>query len=186
MVASEVRSLAQRSAAAAKEIKELITDSVHKVENGTRLVDEAGKTMNEVVTSVKRVTDIMAEISAASQEQSSGIEQVNQAVTQMDEVTQQNAALVEEAAAAAESLQEQAQTLTQAVAVFKIARNEAASQLPPQSVRPQMATVTALPRRKATQVSAPHPQPAAQTEPARRVRKVVNAKPGAEGEWEEF
>ena len=99
VVATEVRNLAQRSANAAKEIKGLITDSVSRVDAGTQLVDEAGKTMEEVVTSVKRVTDIISEISAASQEQSSGIEQVNQAITQMDEVTQQNAALVEEAAA---------------------------------------------------------------------------------------
>ena len=121
VVATEVRNLAQRSAAAAKEIKTLIGDSVEKVETGTKLVDTAGKTMEEIVTAVKRVTDIMAEITAASQEQSSGIEQVNQAVTQMDEVTQQNAALVEEAAAAAESLQEQAQILQAAVAVFNLA-----------------------------------------------------------------
>jgi methyl-accepting chemotaxis protein len=120
VVASEVRSLAQRSAAAAKEIKQLIGDSVDKVGAGTRLVDEAGKTMQEIVASVKRVTDIMSEITAASQEQSSGIEQVNQAITQMDEVTQQNAALVEEAAAAAESMQEQAQQLAQVVAVFNL------------------------------------------------------------------
>jgi methyl-accepting chemotaxis protein len=120
VVATEVRNLAQRSANAAKEIKELISDSVGKVESGSRLVDEAGKTMEEIVVSVKRVTDIMAEITAASVEQSSGIEQVNQAITQMDEVTQQNAALVEEAAAAAESLEEQAQTLSQAVAIFKV------------------------------------------------------------------
>ncbi len=120
VVASEVRSLAQRSAAAAKEIKALIGDSVDKVGAGTKLVDEAGKTMGEIVSSVKRVTDIMAEITAASQEQSSGIEQVNQAITQMDQVTQQNAALVEEAAAAAESMQEQTHHLTQAVAVFKL------------------------------------------------------------------
>ena len=98
----------------------LINDSVEKVGNGTRLVDQAGKTMDEVVTSIKRVTDIMSEITAASQEQSAGIEQVNQAITQMDEVTQQNAALVEQAAAAAESLQEQAQVLTQAVSVFRV------------------------------------------------------------------
>ena len=104
VVATEVRSLAQRSAAAAREIKGLISDSVGKVEAGSRLVDEAGRTMAEIVASVKRVTDIMAEITAASQEQSGGIEQVNQAITQMDQVTQQNAALVEEAAAAAESL----------------------------------------------------------------------------------
>ncbi len=124
VVATEVRTLAQRSAAAAKEIKELISDSVHKVEDGTRLVDEAGKTMDEIVASVKRVTDIMAEISAASQEQSSGIEQVNQAITQMDDATQRNAALVEEAAAAAESMEEQAHNLAQAVAVFKLAQHE--------------------------------------------------------------
>jgi methyl-accepting chemotaxis protein len=120
VVAAEVRNLAQRSAAAAKEIKTLIGDSVEKVENGTKLVDEAGKTMAEIVTSIKQVTDIMGEISAASIEQSTGIEQVNQAITQMDEVTQQNAALVEEAAAAAKSLEEQAQGLSQSVSVFKI------------------------------------------------------------------
>lgn len=120
VVASEVRNLAQRSAAAAKEIKSLIGDSVVKVESGSRLVDEAGRTMQEVVTAVRRVTDIMSEISAASAEQSSGIEQVNQAVVQMDENTQQNAALVEEAAAAAESLEEQAGSLADAIAVFKV------------------------------------------------------------------
>jgi len=120
VVAGEVRNLAQRSAAAAKEIKTLIGDSVDKVENGAKLVEEAGRTMEEIVASVKRVTDIMAEIAAASVEQSSGIEQVNQAITQMDEVTQQNAALVEEAAAAAESLEEQAQNLAQAVSLFRL------------------------------------------------------------------
>ncbi|MDQ9170880.1 Cache 3/Cache 2 fusion domain-containing protein [Oxalobacteraceae bacterium R-40] len=120
VVASEVRSLAQRSAAAAKEIKSLISDSVEKVGAGTKLVDHAGTTMTEVVSSVRRVTDIMAEITAASQEQSSGIEQVNQAIAQMDQVTQQNAALVEQAAAAAESLQGQANSLAQLVGVFKM------------------------------------------------------------------
>lgn len=120
VVASEVRNLAQRSAAAAKEIKGLIGDSVEKVEDGSKLVGEAGKTMDEIVVSVKRVTDIMADIAAASVEQSSGIDQVNQAVTQMDEVTQQNAALVEQAAAAAESLEEQAQTLSETVAQFRL------------------------------------------------------------------
>jgi hypothetical protein len=126
VVASEVRTLAQRSAAAAKEIKALITDSVTKVEDGSKLVDQAGQTMEEIVTAVKRVTDIMAEIAAASQEQTSGIEQVNQAILQMDQTTQQNAALVEEAAAAAESMQEQAQSLTRAVSIFKLAQREAA------------------------------------------------------------
>jgi methyl-accepting chemotaxis protein len=119
VVASEVRNLAQRSAAAAKEIKSLIEDSVAKVENGSRLVDQAGRTMEEIVTSVRRVTDIMAEISAASSEQSSGIEEISKAVSQMDESTQQNAALVEQAAAAAESLEEQARALASAVAGFR-------------------------------------------------------------------
>ena len=120
VVASEVRSLAQRSAAAAKEIKGLITDSVDKVEDGTRLVDHAGRTMDEIVSSVKRVTDIMAEISAASQEQSSGIEQVNQAVNQMDEVTQQNAALVEQIAASTEGLAVQMATVKDALGAFQL------------------------------------------------------------------
>ena len=120
VVASEVRNLAQRSAGAAKEIKTLIEDSVGKVDAGSELVDEAGKTMGEIVSSVKRVTDIMSEIAAASAEQSAGIEQVNQTVTQMDDATQQNTALVEEAAAAAESLQEQAGKLAEAVSVFKL------------------------------------------------------------------
>jgi methyl-accepting chemotaxis protein len=123
VVASEVRSLAQRSAAAAKEIKTLISDSVEKVDIGSKLVGQAGTTMEEVVTSVKRVTDIVAEISAASQEQSAGIEQVNQAIMQMDDVTQQNAALVEEAAAASQSLQDQAANLAQVVSVFKLDGN---------------------------------------------------------------
>jgi methyl-accepting chemotaxis protein len=120
VVAAEVRTLAQRSAAAAKEIKQLIGASVHEVESGTRLVDEAGKTMEQIVASVKRVTAIMSEIAAASQEQSVGIGEVNLAITQMDQTTQQNAALVEEASAAAESMNEKAQQLVQAVAMFKL------------------------------------------------------------------
>ncbi|MDP9140458.1 MAG: methyl-accepting chemotaxis protein [Pseudomonadota bacterium] len=131
VVAAEVRSLAQRSAGAAKEIKTLIGDSVEKVGNGSKLVEQAGKTMEEIVTSVKRVTDIMAEISAASQEQSQGIEQVNQTITQMDEVTQQNAALVEEASAAARSLEEQAGGLSHSVSQFKLDASEA----PPSNVQ---------------------------------------------------
>jgi methyl-accepting chemotaxis protein len=121
VVASEVRTLAQRSAAAAKEIKVLISESVHQVEDGTKLVDEAGRATQEIVASIRRVAEIMGEIADASQQQSSGIEQVNQAVAQMDHVTQQNAALVEQAAAAAESMQEQARNLARAVAVFKLA-----------------------------------------------------------------
>jgi len=120
VVAAEVRTLAQRSASAAKEIKSLIDNSVHQVEVGSKLVNLAGDTMTEVVTSIRRVTDIMAEITAASREQSQGIEQVNRAVMEMDDVTQQNAALVEEAAAAASSLQDQAVNLSQVVSVFKL------------------------------------------------------------------
>jgi methyl-accepting chemotaxis protein len=127
VVATEVRSLAQRSAAAAKEIKELIGDSVSKVEEGSKLVAQAGSTMEQVVSSVRRVTDVVSEISAASSEQSDGIGQVNQAIAQMDEATQQNAALVEEAAAASRSLQEQAQHLEQAVAVFKLSSTQGTS-----------------------------------------------------------
>jgi methyl-accepting chemotaxis protein len=123
VVAVEVRNLAQRAAAAAGEIKGLIIDSVEKVEDGTKLVAQAGKTMEEIVSSIHSVTAIMSEISAASIEQTSGIEQVNQAITQMDDVTQQNAALVEQAAAAAESLEEQAQQLSGAVASFKLHDN---------------------------------------------------------------
>ncbi|UJP05600.1 MAG: methyl-accepting chemotaxis protein, partial [Nitrosomonas sp.] len=169
VVATEVRTLAQRSAAAAKEIKELISDSVAKVEDGTRLVDEAGATMDEIVTAVKRVTDIMSEISAASHEQSSGIEQVNQAVSQMDEVTQQNAALVEQAAAAAESMNDQARALTQAVSVFKIAGGGYSSTMPVK--RSNRSVVAQLPNRGAaskqstsnaekTSVASPQPRKA--------------------------
>ncbi|OWY31891.1 methyl-accepting chemotaxis protein [Herbaspirillum aquaticum] len=124
VVASEVRTLAQRSAAAAKEIKALIDTSVERVESGSRLVEQAGATMHEVVASVKRVTDVVAEITAASGEQSDGIEQINQAIVQMDEVTQQNAALVEEAAAAAQSLQEQSSRLQETVGIFKLSGND--------------------------------------------------------------
>jgi aerotaxis receptor len=122
VVASEVRNLAQRSASAAKEIKILISDSVEQVELGRKLVDEAGEAMDDIVTSVQLVADIISGTAAASQEQSAGIEQVNQAVGQMDEITQQNAALVEQAAAAAESLQEQASKLTELVGYFTLVR----------------------------------------------------------------
>ena len=126
VVASEVRSLAQRSADAAKEIKELIADSVITVETGSSLVEQAGKTMDEIVSSVRRVTDIMSEIAAASDEQSSGIEQVNQTIVHMDETTQQNAALVEQASATARTMEEQAIQLAQAVSVFRLADQVAA------------------------------------------------------------
>lgn len=120
VVASEVRALAGRSAEAAKEIKTLITTSVQRVEQGSLLVDKAGRTMTDVVSAIGRVTDIMGEISAASQEQSQGVAQVGEAVTQMDQTTQQNAALVEEMAAAASSLNHQARSLVEAVAVFTL------------------------------------------------------------------
>ncbi|BEG73210.1 methyl-accepting chemotaxis protein [Achromobacter xylosoxidans] len=169
VVAGEVRSLAQRSAQAAKEIKGLIEDSVSKVGAGSQQVERAGATMQEIVASVKRVTDIMGEISAASEEQSSGIDQVNRAVSQMDEVTQQNAALVEEAAAAAGSLQEQAQRLAEAVAVFKInagdvievpARQLAQHRGAPRVAAPQAETVAPTPA-PATTAAAPAARQAA-------------------------
>ena len=123
VVAAEVRNLAQRSASAAKEIKTLIGDSVEKVNVGSKLVEEAGQTMDDIVTSVELVTEIMSDLAAASHQQSAGIEQINQAIGQMDETTQQNAALVEQAAAAAESLQDQAGKLAEAVSVFKLVQD---------------------------------------------------------------
>jgi methyl-accepting chemotaxis protein len=164
VVASEVRTLAQRSAAAAKEIKELIGASVEQVEAGTKLVDRAGATMDDVVTSIRRVTDIMGEITTASQEQSGGIEQVNQAIGQMDEVTQQNAALVEESAAAAASMQDQAAKLAQVVSIFKLDQSFAA------------APVTAV--KAAPAISKPGKPLAKLVRPAARVEPVI-AKPAA-------
>jgi methyl-accepting chemotaxis protein len=156
VVATEVRNLAQRSAAAAREIKGLISDSVEKVEIGNKLVDQAGRTMEEVVSSIQRVAKIMGEISDASIEQSSGIEQVSQAVSQMDEVTQQNAALVEQAAAAAESLEEQAHQLAQTVAVFRIGDSTVLPRISPPPPRVQRSVASAAngapPRAAKTQI----------------------------------
>jgi methyl-accepting chemotaxis protein-2 (aspartate sensor receptor) len=140
VVATEVRSLAQRSAAAAKEIKALIGDSVARIDSGGALVDQAGKTMQEIVSSVRHVADIMGEITAASHEQRTGIEEVNRAVTQMDQVTQQNAALVEEAAAAAESLQDQATQLVQAVSVFRLDNAATQNAIVAETNAPRLAT----------------------------------------------
>jgi methyl-accepting chemotaxis protein len=168
VVAGEVRNLAQRSAAAAKEIKALIDDSVNKVDAGSRQVDQAGATMEEIVSAVKRVTDIMAEIAAASSEQSAGIEQVNQAIIQMDEVTQQNAALVEEAAAAAASLEDQTVYLSQAVSVFKFGQAAA------QTVKSKPARVA----RRAARKQAPAPQ--------REARKLAKPREDGDGDWKEF
>ncbi len=140
VVASEVRNLAQRSAAAAKEIKGLIGDSVEKVDAGSKLVQEAGTTMEDIVSSVRRVTDIMAEISSASHEQEAGIEQINTAIGEMDAVTQQNAALVEEAAAAAQAMQEQSDQLEQLVSTFKLAKGTAPATAPARrAARPRLA-----------------------------------------------
>ena len=141
VVASEVRSLAGRSAEAAKEIKALISESVSRVDQGTTLVDQAGATMQEVVNSIRRVTDIMGEISAASSEQSAGVSQVGEAVTQMDQATQQNAALVEQMAAAAASLRSQAQDLVQVVAVFTL--HQGAELQPTSRPAPRAAAVAA-------------------------------------------
>jgi methyl-accepting chemotaxis protein len=178
VVASEVRSLAQRSAAAAKEIKGLIDDSVGKVDAGSRLVGEAGSTMNELVDSVKRVTDIMSEIMAASQEQSSGIEQVNQAIAQMDQVTQQNASLVEEAAAAAESMQDQAGSLAKAVSVFKLDGMQTAMATPIARSRNMplaKASVKAIAKKASPKAGVAVSQP----------KRIANA-PTTGGEWEQF
>ena len=185
VVASEVRSLAQRSAAAAKEIKVLIDDSVDKVGEGSRLVEQAGVTMDEVVASVRRVTDVMGEITAASQEQSSGIEEVNRAITQMDETTQQNAALVEQAAAAAQSMQDQASRLTQAVSVFKL--DNTASYTQPAAVVPKAKDVTpraaALPARPA-QAKPVAKAPVAKTETA--APRLATPQNSDSGDWEQF
>jgi len=156
VVASEVRSLAQRSAAAAKEIKGLISDSVAKVEGGSLLVAEAGHTMEQVVSSVRSVTDIVGEISAASVEQSTGIEEINRAVGQMDESTQQNAALVEQAAAAAGALQDQAANLATAISIFKLAQGPqvtvAAPAKPAAPVRPPVRPPVLAPKAAAVPV----------------------------------
>ncbi|MCX7219942.1 MAG: methyl-accepting chemotaxis protein, partial [Burkholderiales bacterium] len=154
VVASEVRNLAQRSAAAAKEIKTLIGISVEKVEIGTKLVGQAGVTIDEVVTSVKHVTDIIAEISAASQEQSSDIEAINRSVIEMDGMTQQNAALVEEAAAAAQSLQDQASELAKVVSIFKLNAGEQRGQIKAAVAPARRAEVTRLPAKAKPKVAA--------------------------------
>jgi methyl-accepting chemotaxis protein len=146
VVAGEVRTLAQRSAEAAKEIKTLIGRSVEQVEQGTVLVDQAGKTMGEIVTSIRRVSDIVAEITSASVEQSSGVQQVGDAVGQMDQVTQQNAALVEESAAAAESLKTQAQQLVQVVAVFKLSERGGGLQAAPALASPRVSQAANTPK----------------------------------------
>lgn len=180
VVASEVRSLAQRSAGAAKEIKDLIGDSVDKVETGSKLVDQAGATMDTIVTSVRQVADIMSEIAAASHEQSESIDQVNQAITEMDDTTQKNAALVEQAAAAAQSMQDQADHLAKVVSVFKLDSAHAALPSKP-ATRQNNAARTSIANR------------AAQLGHSAATRKPTPAKPAAvkpssesKDDWEEF
>jgi methyl-accepting chemotaxis protein len=175
VVATEVRNLAQRSAAAAKEIKALIDDSVEKVGSGTKLVEQAGNTMNDVVSSIKQVTDIVGEISAATQEQNDGIAQVHRAVTQMDETTQQNSALVEQTAAAAQTMREQADTLERAVSAFKINASVAAYAPPPRAAV-RSASVAVLPK-------TPRVKPAAKPAPQ---KLKASAAATSSNEWEEF
>jgi len=190
VVAGEVRALAQRSAAAAKEIKDLINESVDRVRTGTAQVDEAGQTIQQVVSAVRRVTDLMGEITAASQEQHQGIEQVSQAVVQMDQVTQQNAALVEQASAAAQSMAEQAHGLRDAVSVFKVSNTMIESRSVA-SVRSHAASVTRTARAAPKPVApAPAPKPVerkavepAQEEPA---AKIVQSKEQSNEGWETF
>src|SRR5471032_3191905 len=182
VVATEVRNLAQRSAAAAKEIKVLIDDSVQQVGAGAKLVYQAGATMKEIVDSVKRVTDIMSEINLASVEQTAGIEQINHAVMQMDDVTQQNAALVEEAAASASALQQQAASLAEVVSVFTLGAGAPA------------AAQAAMPRRAAPppRLRAANVVRLAQAKPQKKIAPTAAAgrshggAPAAEQEWEEF
>ncbi|WP_427911966.1 methyl-accepting chemotaxis protein [Ramlibacter sp. MMS24-I3-19] len=168
VVASEVRSLAQRSADAAKEIKGLITASVERVEQGSALVDQAGTTMDEVVQSIRRVTDLMGEISAASREQSQGVAQIGDAVNQMDQATQQNAALVEESAAAADSLKTQAQQLVGAVSVFRTHGAEASN-----SPLPQLVAVQRIVRPTSQAKTKSLPQSSA-------------VRTGTDGDWQSF
>jgi methyl-accepting chemotaxis protein len=178
VVATEVRNLAQRSATAAKEIKELIGDSVDKVDAGSRLVDEAGQTMGLIVTSIQQVADIMGEITAATSEQSHGIEEVNQAIAQMDEMTQQNAALVEQAAAAAESMQSQSQKLADAVAIFKLDEGSARP-APPRTKAPKAASKAVPGPARAALAKAAPPRKAVAAAP----KKLAAA---SNDEWEEF
>jgi methyl-accepting chemotaxis protein len=189
VVASEVRSLAGRSADAAKEIKNLINASVEKIETGSRLVGEAGESMNDIVTQVKRVADLIGEISASAHEQTSGIDQINQAITQLDNVTQQNAALVEEAAAAADSLNQQAGRMVEVVSVFKLASGSPVQSMPARARAthfPKAATRPALKKVavKPVQLAAKHP-PSALAAPKPVAQKAAAADSGTE-DWTSF
>jgi methyl-accepting chemotaxis protein len=183
VVAGEVRSLAQRSAAAAKEIKGLIDNTVSKVSDGANLVEQAGGTMQELVVSVQRVTDIMSDIASASREQSVGIDQVNKAIAQMDEVTQQNAALVEEAAAAAGSLEDQARSLLDTVSTFTVASD--AVKLAPSAATPALHAPAPKPAVQAPRAAASAHRPKAL---ATGNGHAPNAVPAAvdNDDWEQF
>jgi methyl-accepting chemotaxis protein len=186
VVASEVRNLAQRSAAAAKEIKTLIGDSVEKVDLGSKLVESAGKTMDDIVSSVKRVTDIMGEITAASTEQSAGIQQVHHAISQMDTVTQQNAALVEQASAAAESMRDQANGLQELVGTFNLGAGEEAG-LAKERRSPNRATNVSRIAPTTPKPVARSAAPGAAAKPAATPRtRTANGADGAGGDWERF
>ncbi len=192
VVASEVRSLAQRSAEAAKEIKGLIGASVDKVETGSKLVTDAGTTMNEIVASVQRVSDIIGEITASAAEQSDGIGQVNTAVNQLDQMTQQNAALVEESAAAAESLKDQALRLAEVVSSFRLAGGSSAQAAPQPAVSaarpaPMRPVASAKPAPAATSAAKPVVKPEVRTEPKPAARPApVSATTAPDGDWETF
>ncbi len=196
VVAGEVRTLAQRSASAAKEIKDLITASVERVQTGSALVGQAGESVRDIVQQVQRVTDLIGEITAASQEQSSGIGQVGEAVQQLDQVTQQNAALVEESAAAADSLRHQAQKLTELVSVFKLSQDDAPRRVAPQvTPKPVARTAKAMPApvRAGTAPSLQRPQATAGKAKPRieRAEPAFERSPGRlamadGGEWESF
>ncbi len=182
VVASEVRNLASRSAEAAKEIKTLIKDSVGKVTEGTKLVDDSGKVLAEIVVRVKKVTDVMAEIASSSREQASGIEQVNKAITMMDDVTQQNAALVEEASAAAQALTEQASSLTQLIARYRV--EESSSEEAPRSALRPAAAAPIVERRAANRPLTGKKRPAAPEIAAAPPRRPAAA--AAAEEWKDF
>ena len=184
VVASEVRNLAQRSAGAAKEIKELIGNSVDQVDIGSKLVKEAGATMDDVVASVRRVTDIMGEITSASSEQSIGIDQVNTAITQMDQVTQQNAALVEEAAAAAASMQEQAERLAEVASSFRLETGAVAAPVGATAAARKLAAVKPVAARRPAPALKPASRPA--TKPALTSVPRKPATVGGDKDWEEF
>ena len=187
MVASEVRGLASRSAAAAKEIKELIQDTVRKVDDGSHLVSESGQTLEQIVLSVKKVCDIVAEIAAASREQATGIDQVNKAVSQMDSMTQQNAALVEQAAGASQSVARRANELSTLMAHYRVSDEPAAAIAPPAAV-PAKSVVTKFERRTPSPLRGDQHKDSSPSQPIGPKAAVAgHSKPTAnDADWQEF